>query len=75
VQTMAGRTRTGSSEHCEYYPKENKVILNGGLAKMADTRKGTTVGEQLTYYSNTDHVIVEGRPKQPVVTDMNRQRN
>ena len=40
----------GSSEHCEYYPKENKVILNGGLAKMADTRKGTAVGEQLTYY-------------------------
>lgn len=73
VQTTAGRTRTGTSEHMEYFPKENKVILNGGLARMADTRKGTTVGQQLTYYSNTDHVIVEGMPKKPVVTDMNRQ--
>jgi hypothetical protein len=42
---------------------------------MSDTRKGTTVGRQLTYYSNTDHVVVEGMPKKPVVTDMNRQRN
>lgn len=75
VQTTAGRTRTGTSDHCEYYPKDSKVILNGGLAKMADTRKGTTVGQQLTYYSSTDHVIVEGKPKQPVVTDMNRRRN
>jgi lipopolysaccharide export system protein LptA len=70
----AGRTRTGTSDHLEYYPKEDKVILNGGLAKMADTRKGTTIGQQLTYFSNTDHVIVEGMPKKPVVTDMNRQR-
>jgi lipopolysaccharide export system protein LptA len=74
VQTMAGRTRTGMSEHCEYYPKQNKVILNGGLAKMADTRKGTTVGQQLTYYSDTDHVIVEGKPKKPVVSDMERHK-
>jgi lipopolysaccharide export system protein LptA len=74
VQMSAGRTRTGTSDHLEYYPKEDKVILNGGLAKMADTRKGTTIGQQLTYFSNTDHVIVEGMPKKPVVTDMNRQR-
>jgi lipopolysaccharide export system protein LptA len=74
VQTSAGRTRTGTSDHLEYYPKEDKVILNGGLAQMADTRKGTTVGQQLTYFSNTDRVIVEGMPKKPVVTDMNRQR-
>lgn len=74
VQTMAGRTRTGTSEHCEYYPKQNKVILNGGLAKMADTRKGTTAGQQLTYYSDTDHVIVEGKPQKPVVSDMERHK-
>jgi lipopolysaccharide export system protein LptA len=74
VQTTGGRTRTGTSEHCEYFPKDNKVILNGGLPMMSDTRKGTTVGRQLTYYSNTDHVVVEGVTKKPVVTDMNRQK-
>jgi len=73
-QTMAGRIRTGNSQHCEYYPKQNKVILNGGLAKMTDTRKGTTVGQQLTYFSDSDHVIVDGLPKKPVISDMEKHK-
>jgi lipopolysaccharide export system protein LptA len=70
----AGRIRTGTSQHCEYYPKQNKVILNGGIAKMTDTRKGTTVGEQLTYFSDSDHVVVDGLPKIPVISDMQRHK-
>jgi lipopolysaccharide export system protein LptA len=70
VDTTNGRTRTGTSQHCEYYPKENKVILNGGDAKMVDSRKGTTVGQQLTYYSEIDRVVVEGAPKHPIVSDL-----
>ncbi|MFZ0592537.1 MAG: LptA/OstA family protein [Bryobacteraceae bacterium] len=74
TQAGTGRSRTGLAKHCEYYPKENKVVLNGGGAKMLDTRKGTTIGEQLTYWSDSDHVLVEGLPKQPVVSDMKRHR-
>ena len=47
-------------------------MLNGGAAKMLDSRKGTTVGEQLTYWSDSDHVLVEGAPKKPVESDMKR---
>jgi lipopolysaccharide export system protein LptA len=74
IQAGTQRSRTGLAKHCEYYPKENKVVLNGGGAKMLDSRKGTTVGEQLTYWSDSDHVLVEGAPKNPVVSDMNRHR-
>jgi lipopolysaccharide export system protein LptA len=74
TQAGTGRSRTGLAEHCEYYPKENKVVLNGGGAKMLDSRKGTTVGRQLTYWSDSDHVLVEGGPKSPVMSDMNRHR-
>jgi lipopolysaccharide export system protein LptA len=74
TQAGSGRSRTGVAQHCEYYPKESKVVLNGGSAKMLDSRKGKTVGEQLTYWSNSDHVLVEGAAKTPVVSDMNRGR-
>jgi lipopolysaccharide export system protein LptA len=71
-QANPDRTRTGTSQHCEYYPKQNKVILNGGMAKVVDSRKGTTVGRQLTYLSDTDETIVEGGKNAPVVSDMMR---
>lgn len=74
TQAGSGRSRTGVAQHCEYYPKENKVVLNGGDAKMLDSRKGTTIGRQLTYWSNSDHVLVEGAPNNPVMSDMNRKR-
>jgi lipopolysaccharide export system protein LptA len=74
TQAGAARSRTGLAQHCEYFPKENKVVLNGGAPKMLDSRKGTTVGDQLTYWSDSDHVLVEGAPKKPVVSDMNRHR-
>ena len=71
-QANPDRTRTGASQHCEYYPKQNKVILNGGLAKVVDSRKGTTEGRQLTYLSDTDETVVEGGKNAPVVSDMRR---
>ncbi len=74
VEAMNNRTRTGTSQHCEYYPDENKVILNGGLAKMADSRKGTTMGQQLTYYPDSDRIVVEGLPKKPAISDMNKSK-
>lgn len=66
VQTTAERTRTGTSEHAEYYPDEGKTILTGGPAQLVDTVKGVTRGRQLTYFSGDEKLLVEGAPNQLV---------
>ena len=70
VDAANGRTKTGTAQHCEYYPKQDKAVLTGGLAKVVDSRKGVTVGAKLTYYSKGDRLLVEGGPKAPVVSDL-----
>lgn len=72
-QVAANRTRTGTGEHCEYYTKEDKVVLNGGAPQMVDSHKGTTRGRQLTYFSGDDHMIVDGEKKALAFTDMNKK--
>jgi lipopolysaccharide export system protein LptA len=74
TQTGAGRSRRGLAEHCEYFPKDNKVVLNGGGARMVDSRKGTSSGRQVIYWSNSDHVLVEGNAKSPVTSEMKRHQ-
>ena len=67
------RTRTGTAEHCEYYTKEDKVVLNGGAPQMVDSYKGITKGHQLTYFSSDDRLIVEGEKKQLAYTQMRKK--
>ena len=69
----ANRTRTGTSDHCEYYTKEDKVVLNGGSPQMIDSYKGVTKGRQLTYFNGDDHLIVEGENKQLAYTQMKKR--
>lgn len=66
--TTPARTRTGTSEHAEYYVGEGKVLLNGGQPQLIDSVKGTTQGRQLTYFSDSEKLIVEGAPAKPVET-------
>jgi lipopolysaccharide export system protein LptA len=66
VDVTPVRTRTGNSEHAEYYVPDSKVILNGGEPELVDSVKGTTRGRQLTYFSDSDKLIVEGAQEQPV---------
>ena len=54
------RTRTGTSEHAEYYADDEKVILNGGQPLLVDSVKGQTRGKQLTWFANDDRLIVDG---------------
>ncbi|MGH9584903.1 MAG: LptA/OstA family protein, partial [Bryobacteraceae bacterium] len=71
VETVGpGRTRTGTSAHCEYYTKDGKVVLNGGAPMLVDSYKGVTKGAQLTYYSDDDRLLVEGLKKQLAFTRM-----
>jgi len=70
VEAADGRTKTGTAQHCEYYPNQDKAVLTGGQPKVVDSRKGVTIGAKLTYYSKGDRLVVEGGPKSPVVSDL-----
>jgi lipopolysaccharide export system protein LptA len=65
VSTADKRTRTGTSEHGEYYTGEQKVILDGGDALLVDSVKGQTRGKQLTWWSNNDRLLVNGVENRP----------
>ena len=58
-----GDTRTGTGQTCEYYTKENKVVLSGGPPQIDDTVRGVTRGQKITYFSDDDKLIVEGEDK------------
>jgi len=66
VDATSLRTRTGTSDHAEYYVDDAKVLLKGGQPQMVDSIKGMTRGQQLTYFSNSDKLLVEGAQNQPV---------
>lgn len=69
----SGRTRTGTGERCEYYTKQDKVVLNGGAPQMVDSYKGIVRGQQLTYFSGEDHLIVDGKKEQVAFTRMKKK--
>ena len=68
VSTADKRTRTGTSDHAEYYTAEQKVILNGGDPLLVDNIKGQTRGKQLTWWSNNDRLLVNGVENRPADT-------
>jgi lipopolysaccharide export system protein LptA len=68
-----GRTRVGTAAQCEYYTKDSKVVLLGGAPQVVDSYKGLTKGTQLTYFSDDDHLIVEGEQKQLAYTRMKKK--
>jgi lipopolysaccharide export system protein LptA len=65
VQTGSGRTRTGTSEHAEYYAEEGRLVLEKGQPRMADSSQGTTQGRQLTWFSNDDRLLINGAAAKP----------
>jgi lipopolysaccharide export system protein LptA len=72
-QISPSRTRTGTGEHCEYYTKQDKVVLNGGDPQMIDSYKGVIKGQQLTYFSGEDHLTVDGKKEQVAFTKMKKK--
>ena len=59
------RTRTGTSEHAEYYADEQKVILQKGQPLLVDNVKGNATGQQLTWWANNDRLLIEGEANKP----------
>jgi lipopolysaccharide export system protein LptA len=68
-----GRTRTGTGERCEYYTKQDKVVLSGGAPQMVDSYKGVIRGDQLTYFSGEDHLLVDGKKEKVAFTRMKKK--
>jgi lipopolysaccharide export system protein LptA len=60
VSTADQRTRTGTSDHAEYYADDQKVFLDGGDPLLLDSLKGQTRGKQLTWWANNDRLLVNG---------------
>jgi lipopolysaccharide export system protein LptA len=73
VQKSPDRTRTGTSEHAEYYPDEQKVLLKQGQPQLVDSVTGTTRGDELTYFANDDRLLVNGSAKQPSKSQYRRK--
>jgi lipopolysaccharide export system protein LptA len=73
VQTGPIRTRTGSSEHAEYYTDENKIVLRGGDPTMNDNVRGNTRGAELTYYSDDDRLLVKGSDGKPAISHIKKK--
>ena len=66
VQVAAARQRRGTSDHGEYYTEEGKIILTGGRPYLKDTKEGDAHGENVTYFTNDDKLIIDGKPKDKV---------
>jgi lipopolysaccharide export system protein LptA len=75
VQAGTERTRTGTSDHAEYFtdPENERVVLRGGQPRMVDSKKGFTRGEELTYFVNDGRLLVSGTPQQPATGRLRRK--
>ena len=67
------RTRTGTSEHAEYYADEQKVILQKGQPLLVDSKTGNTTGQQLTWWANNDRLLVEGGASTPTQSTIRKK--
>jgi lipopolysaccharide export system protein LptA len=66
------RLRVGTSQHAEYYTSDQRVVLSGGRPRFEDSCKGSTDGNELTYFANDDRLLVNGKSGQPAQSRINR---
>jgi lipopolysaccharide export system protein LptA len=70
---LAKRTRTGTSEHGEYYADEQRVVLETGDPLLVDSVKGQTRGKQLIWFANNDRLLVNGVENRPADSLLRRK--
>jgi lipopolysaccharide export system protein LptA len=77
VQTVNGRTRTGTGGRGEYYTANQEVVLHaekGGKAKLVDSVAGASEGPELTYFANDDRLLGSGTATEPVNSRIVRKK-
>jgi lipopolysaccharide export system protein LptA len=60
--------KTGSSEHGEYYPGEERMVLTGGNPLVTDRKRGATRGNVITWLVSQDRLIVDNTGSGPAVS-------
>jgi len=61
-------SKTGTSEHGEYYPDEERMVLTGGNPLVTDKKRGTTRGTDITWLVGEDRLIVDNTGSGPAVS-------
>jgi lipopolysaccharide export system protein LptA len=74
VQAATDRTRTGTSDHAEYFTDNERIVLRGGQPQMLDSKKGFVRGAELTYFVNDDRLLVSGSPQQRATGRLHRKQ-
>jgi lipopolysaccharide export system protein LptA len=67
------RTRTGTSEHAEYYADEQKVMLQKGQPLLVDSVTGKFTGQQLTWWANNDRLLIDGGANKPAESNIRKK--
>jgi lipopolysaccharide export system protein LptA len=68
IERAADRSRTGTSEHAEYFPGEERFVLTGGNPMVVDNVRGTTRGSEITWLSRQDRLLVNNTGSGPSVS-------
>ncbi|HEX3875699.1 MAG TPA: LptA/OstA family protein [Bryobacteraceae bacterium] len=76
VQTVQGRTRTGTADHSEYYTDDNRVVLRGGTPTVIDSVSGKMGGNgtELIYRADDGSLQGTGSDGNPVQSRMIRNK-
>jgi lipopolysaccharide export system protein LptA len=78
VQKDGSRTRAGKGETADFYAADNRVVLDGAPAELADSqpnqRPTLTRGRKLTWFGDTDKLLVDGAESQPAVSSLRRKK-
>ncbi|MBI5281477.1 MAG: LPS export ABC transporter periplasmic protein LptC [Candidatus Solibacter usitatus] len=74
LEKSADRTRTGSSEHAEYYLADERIVLNGGKPVVTDSKRGITRGAEITWLAREDTLVVDNTGGGPAVSRVKKKK-
>ncbi len=74
VQTIPGRTRTGTAEHSEYYTDDERVILRGGAPLLVDSLGSRMAGPELIYRADDGSLQGNGADGNPTQSRIIRNK-